>query len=57
MGFFGSIASVVVKTVITPVAIVKDVVNIATDKDATTTKKHINSITNDVDEALDDLFE
>jgi len=53
MGFFGSLIGVVVKTALTPVAIVKDVVNIATDEESNSTSNHIDSITNDIE----DIFE
>lgn len=55
MGFFGSIFSATVNTILTPVAIVKDVVNIATGEDANSTKKHIDSITYDIEDAFDDI--
>ena len=48
MGFFGNIISATVKTVLTPVAIVKDVVNVANGDEA-------NATGNLVDSALDDL--
>ena len=41
MGFLSNIISATVKTVITPVSILKDVANIATGEEADATKKHI----------------
>lgn len=55
MGFFGSIISAAVKTALTPVAIVKDVVNVATGEKPTATKDLINSATDDVEDAIDDM--
>lgn len=52
MGFFGDILSATVKTVIAPVAIVKDVVNVATGEEANATKKHIDSIGDDLEDAF-----
>ena len=53
MGFFDSIISAAVKTVITPIAIVKDVVNVATGEEVDSTKSHIESIIDDLDDALE----
>ena len=55
MGFFDNIISATVKTIITPVAIVKDVVNVSIGKEADSTKKHIESITGDVNDAFEDI--
>lgn len=54
MGFFSSIASAAVKTVLTPVAVVKDVVNVATGQEADATKKLLESAGKDVEKAIDD---
>ena len=53
MGFFDNIVSAAVKTVITPVAVVKDVVNVAVGEEADSTKKHIESITDDIEDAFE----
>jgi hypothetical protein len=55
MGFFSNLISATVKTAITPVAIVKDVVNVAIGEEADETKKLIESAGDDVKEATDDL--
>jgi len=55
MGFLSNLVSATVKTVLTPVAIVKDVVNVATGEEANATKKLIKSAIKDVDDAGDDL--
>ena len=55
MGFFDNIISAAVKTVITPIAIVKDVANVVTGEEVNSTKKHINSIADDVEDAFDDI--
>jgi hypothetical protein len=55
MGFLGGMFSAVVKTVLTPIAIVKDVVNIATGEEPDATKELLQSAANDVGEATEDL--
>lgn len=55
MGFFSNIISATVKTVITPIAVVKDVVNVVTGEEPNATKEHIESIVDDVEDALDDI--
>jgi hypothetical protein len=55
MGFFSNIISATVKTVLTPVAIVKDVVNVATGEDADATNNLLSSAQGDASDAIDDL--
>jgi len=55
MGFLGGMFSAVVKTVLTPVAIVKDAVNVVTGEEADATKTLLQSAAEDVSEATDDL--
>ena len=55
MGFLSGIISATVKTALTPVAIVKDVTNIATGEEPDTTKNLLESAANDVAQAADDL--
>ena len=55
MGFFSNIISATVKTALTPVAVVKDVANIAMGEDADTTKDLLESAGDDVGDALEDL--
>ena len=43
MGFFSNIISATIKTALTPVAVVKDVVNVVTGEDADATKKLLES--------------
>lgn len=57
MGFISGIFSAAVKTVLTPVAIVKDAANIVTGEEPDTTKKLVGSAVEDAGEALDDLAE
>lgn len=54
MGFFSSITSAVIKTVLTPVAVVKDAVNIVTGEDADATKDLLASAGEDLEDAIDD---
>jgi hypothetical protein len=55
MGFLSNIISATVKTALTPVAVVKDVVNVATGEEADSTKKLLSSAKNDAADAFDDL--
>jgi len=55
MGFLSGMFSAVVKTALTPVAIVKDVVNIVTGEEADATKSLLESAVEDVADATDDL--
>jgi hypothetical protein len=55
MGFFSNIISATVKTALTPVAVVKDVVNVATGEEADATKNLVRSAGEDVADAFDDL--
>ena len=55
MGYLTNIISATVKTVLTPVAVVKDVVNIATGEEADATKNLLSSAAEDVVDAADEL--
>lgn len=55
MGFLSGILSSAVKTVLTPVAIVKDVVNVATGEEPDATKNLLDSAAADAQEVFDDL--
>jgi len=55
MGFLTNIISATIKTVLTPVAVVKDVVNIATGEEADATKNLLSSAAEDVVDAADEL--
>jgi hypothetical protein len=55
MGFFGNIVSSAVKTIATPIAIVKDVAEVAVGMDGDNTKKLIESAKDDLCDSLDDL--
>jgi len=57
MGFFSNIISATVKTALTPIAVVKDVVNVATGEEADSTKKLLESAKDDASDALDDLVD
>ena len=47
--------SATVKTVLTPVAVVKDAVNVVTSEEADATKNLLSSVVEDVEEGFDDL--
>ena len=55
MGFLSNLVSATVKTALTPVAIVKDAVNVVTGEEANTTKELLSSAASDVAEAAEDL--
>jgi len=55
MGFFSNIISATVKVALTPVAVVKDVVNIATGEEADATKDLLKSAGEDAEEAMEDI--
>tara|TARA_B110001450_G_C17261255_1_gene335615 strand:- start:11 stop:232 length:222 start_codon:yes stop_codon:yes gene_type:complete len=53
MGFLTNLISATVKTALTPVAVVKDVVDVATGKEAENTKKLLKSAAKDAERAGD----
>jgi hypothetical protein len=55
MSFLTNIFSATVKTVLTPIAIVRDVANVATGENTDATKEHLESVAEDVADAFDDL--
>jgi hypothetical protein len=55
MGFLTNLLSATVKTALTPIAVVKDAVNIATGEDVDATKDLLSSAVSDIAEGLDDL--
>jgi hypothetical protein len=55
MGFLSSVIGATVKTVLTPVAVVKDAVNIVSGESPDSTKELLESIANDLSEGVEDL--
>lgn len=55
MGFLSEMFSAVVKTALTPVAIVKDAVDVATGQEPENTKELLKSAGQDVKDATDEL--
>ena len=55
MGFFSSIISGTIKTALTPLAVVKDAVNVVTGEEANTTKELLESAKEDFVDAGDDI--
>ena len=55
MGFLTNIVSSAVKVVLTPVAVVKDVANIATNNEVDSTKNLLSSAADDLAESIEDL--
>lgn len=56
MGFLTNIISATVKTVLTPVAVVKDAVDLATGKEPENTKKLLKSAAKDAEKAGDTIM-
>ena len=56
MGFLGNIISATVKTALTPVAIVKDVVDVATGNEPESTKKLLKSAAKDAERSGDTIL-
>jgi hypothetical protein len=54
MGFFSEITSAIVKTALTPLAVVKDAVNVVTGQEADATKDLLKSAGEDLEQAIDD---
>ncbi len=57
MGFLTNLVSATIKTALTPVAVVKDVVNVIRDEEADSTKNLLNSVGDDLNDAADDLVD
>jgi hypothetical protein len=57
MGFLTNLVSATVKTALTPIAVVKDAVNIATGEDVDATKDLLSSAATDIAEGFDELAE
>ena len=55
-GFIGDVVGASVKIALTPVAVIKDVVSIATGGDADATKELIKSAGNDLSDAVDEVI-
>lgn len=53
MGFLTNLVSATVKTALTPVAVVKDVVDVATGGESENTKKLLKSAAKDAERACD----
>lgn len=55
MGFFDSLISATVNTVLTPIAVVKDAVNVVVGEEPNATKKHVEKITGDVESIFEEF--
>ena len=55
MGFLSEIASAMVKTALTPIAVAKDIVNVAIDEKPDATKDLLESAGEDIKKATDKL--
>jgi hypothetical protein len=56
MGFLTNLVSATVKTALTPLAVVKDAVDVATGGEAENTKKLLKSAANDAERAGDTML-
>lgn len=56
MGFLTNIISATVKTALTPIAVVKDVVDVAIGNEAENTKELLESAAKDAERATDTAF-
>lgn len=56
MGFLTNIISATVKTALTPVAVVKDIVDVVTGKEGGNTKKLLNTAAKDAKRAGDTIM-
>lgn len=56
MGFLTNLVSATVKTTLTPIAIVKDVVDVATGNEPKNTKKLLESAAKDAEKASDTMI-
>jgi len=56
MGFLSKITSAAIKTALTPIAVVKDVVAIATDQPVNNTEKLVESITKDIENSTNEII-
>lgn len=57
MGFFSNLVSATIKTALTPVAVVKDAVNVVTGQEADATKNLLSSAGEDISDAIDNITE
>ena len=55
MGFLTNLVSATVKTALTPVAVIKDAVDVVRGEEPETTKSLLSSAAEDVTDAADDL--
>lgn len=55
--FVSDITSAAVKVALTPVAVVKDVANIAMDEEVDATSNLLDSAGEDLDNAIDEIFD
>ncbi len=54
MGFFSNLTSAIVKTALTPIAVVKDAGSVALGLDANNTRDLLESAGEDLEDAMDD---
>lgn len=55
MGFFGNLVGAIVKTALTPIAIVKDVVEVTVGGEADNTSNLVENIVEDISQSIEDL--
>lgn len=55
MGFLTNVLSATVKTALTPIAVAKDVINVATGEEIDSTKSLLESAKDDIEESFEDI--
>ena len=55
MGFLTGLFTATIKTALTPIAVVKDAINVVTDKEVDATANLLSSASEDVADSIDDL--
>jgi hypothetical protein len=55
MGFFSNIISATIKVALTPLAVVKDAVNVVSGEEADATKNLLSSADEDFSDAIDEI--
>jgi hypothetical protein len=55
MGFLTNVLSATIKTALTPIAVAKDVINVATGEEVESTKSLLESAKDDVEEGFEDI--
>jgi hypothetical protein len=55
MGFLTGLFTATIKTALTPIAVVKDAVNVVIGDEVDATANHLGSVVEDIEDSFDDL--